>query len=76
MNATVVNSSVVRATLSYLIYLSLLPKLLNLHYTIFSSTFQATFYPDPTYHLGGTFVTTAWHVLRLWMVETASSYGG
>jgi hypothetical protein len=30
--------------------------------------------PDPM--LGGSFVTTAWHVLRLWMEETPSSFGG
>jgi hypothetical protein len=29
-----------------------------------------------TGHLGGSLVTKAWRVLRLWMEETASKYGG
>jgi hypothetical protein len=40
---------------------------------------MSPFYHEKVYGnamLGASLVTTTWHILRLWMEETASRYGG
>jgi hypothetical protein len=41
-----------------------------------SSHYQIITYHYVEFMLGGSLVTTAWHVLRLQMNETPSTYGG